>query len=185
MSGSITGLPTVPDLEALWSLLVTFGVLSLLAVGGGTAVLPPMEQAMAGYGIDSATFLQIYGLGQLAPGPNMLMVVVLGDRIAGPVGAFVALFAFFLPAAALALVVGRLWDRIGESPWRRAIQDGLAPVSIGLMAGGILAVARHAISGPVPALLAVAVLALMLRTRVNAALLTLAAAVVGAVFLNA
>ena len=67
---------------ALTHLALTFGMLSLLAVGGGTAVLPEMQTVLAHqFNIDHTTFVHIYSIGQLAPGPNMMMVLVFGFQL--------------------------------------------------------------------------------------------------------
>ena len=69
---------------SLFGLASSFALFSILAVGGGVAVLPEMQALMAQrYGISGESFVHIYGIGQLAPGPNMLMVLALGYRIAG------------------------------------------------------------------------------------------------------
>ena len=73
-------------------LALSFALLSILAVGGGTAVLPEMQTLLAHqFGIDHTQFVHIYSMGQVAPGPNMLMVLVIGFQIAGLVGAGVVL----------------------------------------------------------------------------------------------
>jgi chromate transporter len=170
----------MPDFQTLLKLFNDFGTLSLQAVGGGTAVLPEMQRLMEGqYHMSPADFTKIYSLGQLAPGPNMTMVVVLGDRIAGFVGALVVLFAFFVPASLLVFLIGRIWERAGESPWRRAVQDGLAPISIGLMLSGVYALATTATTTVYTIGLAIAIVLLMLRTKINPVFLVLACGVFG------
>jgi chromate transporter len=136
------------------------------------------------YGISGESFVHIYGIGQLAPGPNMLMVLVLGYRIAGFGGALTVLIAFFTPALILSLVGGRLWDRIGETPWRRAVQNALEPVSLGLMISGLYAIAREALNGPVSFGLCAVTLALLVATRINPVLIVLAAAATGVVLMT-
>lgn len=152
----------------LIKLAVTFVVLSILAVGGGTAVLREMQDVLlTQFGIGPDAFVKIYGIGQLAPGPNMTMVVLLGVRIAGALGALVAGLAFFVPSSVLCLCVGRVWNRIGETPWRRAVQNGFEPISIGLMCSGVYAVGKSALLGPVTIGLAVMSCLLIIRTRIN------------------
>ena len=79
-------------MSALIHLALTFSMLSLLAVGGGTAVLPEMQTVLSGqFNIDHTTFVHVYSIGQLAPGPNMMMVLVFGFQVAGLLGALVVL----------------------------------------------------------------------------------------------
>lgn len=149
-------------------LAVTFVIFSILAVGGGTAVLHEMQEVLlAQFSITPQEFVKTYGIGQLAPGPNMTMVVLLGVQIAGALGAVVAGLAFFVPSSAACLCVGRAWHRIGETPWRRAVQNAFEPISIGLMCSGIYAVAKSALLGPITIALAVLSFLLIIRVRLS------------------
>jgi chromate transporter len=162
----------------------TFALLSILAVGGGTAVLPEMQTILAHqFNIDHTQFVHIYSIGQLAPGPNMLMVLVIGYQIAGLIGAGVVLLSFFLPSSVLCFYIGRLWSRFGESPWRRSIQNALEPISIGLMSSGVYAVAKASIVSGTTLALALVTLYLILRTKINPVLVILGSGGFGALLI--
>jgi len=162
-------------------LALTFGMLSILAVGGGTAVLHEMQEVLAQrYQINAETFVHVYSVGQLAPGPNMTMVLVFGYQIAGLFGAGIVGMSFFLPSSFLCFWVGRIWTRIGDTPWRRAVQNALEPISIGLMCSGVYAVAKAAIQGPLTIALAVISFAIIMMTRVNPVFVILGVGGVGA-----
>lgn len=160
----------------LVKLALAFSLLALMAVGGGTAVLPEIRHVTVDrfHWLTDPQFRDIYSLGQVAPGPNMTMVLLIGYRTAGALGALVVGVAFFLPDCALALIARRIWDRFEGAPWREAVQHGMAPVAVGLMASGTFAIARLAVVGPVSLAIALASLALLLWRRVNPALLVLA-----------
>ena len=168
-------------MTSVLQLLGVFSLLSICAVGGGTAVLPEMKAYTVTqfHWLTEEQFGQIYSLGQLAPGPNMLMVSVIGYRVAGLLGAAAAIVGFFLPACLLMYFVGRIWDRFADSPWKLAIQNGLAPVTIGLMLAGTLVLARAVILGPATAAIAVVVTLILLRVHINPALLIFGGGVVG------
>jgi chromate transporter len=146
-----------------------FALLSIMAVGGGTAVLPEMKRMTVNtyQWVSADQFRDIYSLGQVAPGPNMLMVMLIGYRLAGAMGAAVVALAFFLPDCLLTLFANRLWLRYAESPWRKAIQQGMAPVSIGLMLSGTYSIARLSILNATGAAIALATLAILLWRHVN------------------
>ncbi len=166
-------------------LALSFALLSILAVGGGTAVLPEMQTLLAHqFGIDHTQFVHIYSMGQVAPGPNMLMVLVIGFQIAGLVGAGVVLLSFFLPSSILCFYVGRVWNRFGDSPWRRSIQNALEPISIGLMASGVYAVAKASIVSPITLALALITLYLILRTKINPVFVILGSGIIGAILIK-
>lgn len=173
------------ELKLLGTIAAVFGFLSIQAVGGGPAVLPEMQrQVVDTLHLSSAQFVEAYGLGQLVPGPNMLLVVVLGYRVAGWIGALVALFAFFIPMSIIVVLVGRWITHIKPSPWKFAVRDGLAPVTIGLMASGAYAMGRAATTTVPTIIIALVVMGLMLATKINPIWLVLVAAVAGAFVLR-
>src|SRR5262249_41972026 len=153
----------------LSDLIGVFGLLSVLAVGGGAAVLPEMKHLTESehHWLTEDQFVHIYSLGQLAPGPNMLMVGVIGHRVAGLPGALAPVVAFLLPASALTWGVGRLWQRLAGWPWLEALQRGLGPVSIGLALSGAISIARGAMINVTTGVIAAAVLGILLRRHVN------------------
>ncbi|HEY2106278.1 MAG TPA: chromate transporter [Candidatus Binataceae bacterium] len=160
---------TTKILNLLW----VFALLSLVAVGGGTAVLPEMRRILVGHfhWLSDKQFREIYSIGQIAPGPNMLMVLVIGYRLAGALGAVVVGLAFFIPDCFITFFVNRVWKRFEGSPWRTAIQRGMAPVAIGLMLSGTYTVAKISIVDLITGLIAVTVFAILYFRHVNPALL--------------
>ena len=122
----------------LADIAVTFGVLSLIAFGGMPAVMPEMQRLVVdvkGW-TTHAEFIQLFAIAQAAPGPNVLIVSLVGWRAAGLTGAVVALLAVCAPAAVLSWWIAGLWERFKESPWRIAIQRAIAPLVVGLTLSG-------------------------------------------------
>ncbi len=163
-----------------------FGYLSLLTIGGGMAAFPEMKVLVVGvhHWLTDAQLIHVYSVGQLSPGPNMMMVATIGERVSGIPGALVAAFAFFVPTGILTFVVGRVWNRLAAWPWRTSIQRGLAPVAIGLAVAGLITFGRGAVTGWITLFVGLAVFYASLRTRVNPALLILGGAAVGAIALR-
>ncbi len=169
-----------------WSILGVFSMLSVLAIGGGTAILPEMKTLTISthQWLTDDQFRNIYSLGQLAPGPNMLMVIVIGYHVAGFPGAFLAFFGFYAPASLIALGANRVWDRFEYSPWRMAVQRAMAPIVVGLMASGTIAVARTATTDLLTVVFAAVVFTILMVKKMNPALLILAGAVAGVILLR-
>ncbi len=163
------------------ALIGVFAYLSLLTVGGGLAALPELQTLTVDvhHWLTVPQLVHLYSVGQAAPGPNMMMVVAIGERVGGALGALAVLVAFFLPTGLIALGVGRLWTRLEGWPWRDAIQRGLAPVAVGLVLAGALSLAKGALTGWPAAALAVTVFAAALGTRINPAFLVLGGGLVG------
>jgi chromate transporter len=158
-----------------------FSSLSLLSVGGGMAAYPELQRLT----VDTHGWLALrqldylWGIGQAAPGPNMMMIVTIGTLVAGVSGASVVFTAFFAPTMMLTLLVGRLWNRLSGHPVFEAIQQALAPVSVGLFLAGCLTFAKGAVDGWISAVIAVGVFATLLRTKISPAFLILGGALAG------
>jgi chromate transporter len=163
-----------------------FSYLSLLTIGGGMAAFPEMKALVTDvhHWLTYPQLIHIYSVGQISPGPNMMMVATIGERVAGIPGALVAAVAFFVPTGILTLLVGGVWKRLANWPWRSSIQKGLGPVAIGLAVAGLITFGKTAVTGWVTLAVALVVFAASMRTRLNPALLILSGAVVGALALR-
>jgi chromate transporter len=164
------------------ALIWVFAYLSLLTVGGGMAAFPEMKTLTVDvhHWLTFPQLVHLYSVGQMAPGPNMMVIVSIGEWAGGILGAIIVVIAFFGPTSLLALSVGRLWNRLAKWPWRASIQQGLASVSIGLLLAGCFTLAKGAVMGLDTAAIAVGVLLILLKYKVNPALLVLGGAIIGA-----
>jgi chromate transporter len=168
-------------MDQLPAIARVFAYLSLLTVGGGMAAFPEMKTLVVEvhHWLTFPQLIHLYSVGQMAPGPNMMMVASVGERIAGIPGALIAAAAFFIPTGILTFVVGNIWEKLAKWPWRQSIQYGLAPVAVGLAVAGTITLGKGAIDGWLTAAVALAVFLSTLRTKINPALLILGGAVVG------
>jgi len=151
--------------EMLLALGVVFAPLSVLAFGGGNAVLADIaKQAIdVHHWTNEREFADLFALSRAAPGPGSMLAALIGWKAAGIGGALVATLAFYLPSAALVYGVGRLWGRWRGSPWHTAVERGLAPIAAGLLLSGGIVMLRASPAGwPVWAA-AIAATAILLR----------------------
>jgi chromate transporter len=121
-----------PELIALF---LYFVMLSFLAVGGAPSVLPEMHRYVVevhGW-MTSAQFTELYTLAQVAPGPNVMYVPLIGWHVAGWLGAVATMLAMLVPSATLTLLVAYLHARYPRAALGFAIRRGLTPVTIGLI----------------------------------------------------
>jgi len=166
----------------LVTIALRFGVLSLLAVGGVTSILPEVHRiaVTVHHWTTDAEFTQMFAIAQASPGPNMLIVALIGFHVAGLPGALTATAAICLPACALAYLVERVWQRFRGMPLRRAVESGLAPITIGLViATGWLVAGGAPGTGWVAYVITGTTAALVLFTRVNPLWLFAGAAALG------
>lgn len=123
-------------LPELLGLMLHFMVLSLLAVGGAITTAPDMQRyvVMQNHWITDAQFSASIAIAQAAPGPNVLFVAVIGWNIAGPWGALATLVGSLLPSSLLTLWVMRWSEARTQTRAMRAFKDGMAPLTLGLLA---------------------------------------------------
>jgi len=167
---------------SLFGIAVTFGWLSLFAVGGAAAAIPEIHRIAVelNHWMSDTQFADAYAISQLSPGPNVLIVSLVGYHVAGIAGALVATLAMCGPTAALAYAVSRLLHRAGNSPWPSLIQQALVPISIGLMAASGLVVAIAADGSMAAAALTPVAAVIAAVTRLNPVWLLLAGGLLGA-----
>lgn len=166
----------------LAALAIVFGQLSLLAFGGTNSVVPEMQRQVVElhHWLDAREFASLYALAQAAPGPNMMVVSLIGWQVAGVPGALIATIAVSTPSSTLTWLVSGAWYRFRDAPWRRAVQNGLMPVTAGLiMASAALLVRTTTVDVGTALITAVATL-LFLFTRLHPLLLLAGATVLGA-----
>ncbi len=124
------------DGGVLATIAVQFAGIALLSFGGANAVLPEMyRQAVELRGwVTEHQFADMFAMSQVIPGPNVMIVTLIGFHLAGLVGAMVATLAMCGPTAVLAYLLGRAWDRVRDARWRAVVESGLVPISVGLVA---------------------------------------------------
>ena len=177
----MAGDAVTPTIDVLLELGWRCAALSLMAIGGINAILPEVHRVVVDveHWMTSAEFAELFALAQLAPGPNAMVVALIGWKVAGVAGAFVATVAICGPSSLLCYQLLHWWDRWRDSPVRGMVQRALAPVAIGLILASGYTLARGAdrtlLAG---ALTVVAALALAF-TRINPVWVLAAAALIG------
>ena len=125
-------------MTTLLELFLFFCLLSVISVGGMPSVIPEMHRYVveSKSWISHTDFVEMFALGQAAPGPNVLIASLIGWKIAGIPGAFVTLAAMCGPAAVISYWVAGVWDRMKDRPWRAVAQRAMAPMVVGLIGSG-------------------------------------------------
>jgi chromate transporter len=116
-------------------IVAPFSLLSVMAFGGGNATLPEMHRiAVEQYHwMTDQTFTELFAVAQAAPGPNILVIALIGLKAAGIGGFFAATLALCLPSSVLIYCLFGVWERLRNWSWRPAIELGVAPLAVGLV----------------------------------------------------
>lgn len=119
----------------LWTLVIVFTQLSVLAFGGGNAILPEMQHQVVTVHqwMTAEQFSSLFAMAQAAPGPNMMIVPLVGWHVAGPAGLLVTSLAKFGPSSIITVYVLRFWQRFKDHPLRARFEKALKPITVGLV----------------------------------------------------
>ena len=173
------------DWLGLWT---HFMSLSLLAIGGAITTAPDMHRYLVDehQWLSDGQFTSSIALAQMAPGPNILFVALLGWNIGlnaaggmgasawawtmGLAGVLVTMTGIMLPSTTLTFAAARWGHQNREKPAVRAFKQGMAPIVIALLiaTGWILAASHGSLTEHWPLWLLTATSALLVwRTRLH------------------
>lgn len=155
--------------------------MSLFAVGGANSAIPEMHRVAVDvrHWLTDQQFADVFAISQLSPGPNVLIVTLIGYSVAGVVGALAATLAMCVPTAVLAYCVSHLMTRSSHARWPGIIQAALVPLSIGLMGASGLVLALTADRTWAGALVTAVAALLAFATRLNPLWILLAGGCLG------
>ena len=168
-----------------WQLVLGFGAISLVSVGGGIAVLPEMHRLVVevhGW-MDSGDFARRFALAQAAPGPNVLVVGLFGWHVGGIGGMLTAVLAMTLPTSFMAFGFSRLRARLAGKAWLKTIERGLVPIAVGLIAASGVILAQGTGTGWLPIAVTAASALFVWRTDFSPLWVLGAGAIIGLAFL--
>jgi chromate transporter len=166
----------------IWLLAGNIAILSLMAIGGGfIVVLPELHrQVVDVYGLmTSEEFTNLFAIAQAAPGPNLLVVTLIGFHVGGIPGAALATLAITAPTCTLAYFATLVWHRFRQAHWRRVVQAALIPVTIGLLSATAYLIARQADTNVVAIAVTIGTALAVTFTRVHPILFLAAGAALG------
>ena len=146
-----------------------FALLSFVAFGGATALLPEMHRVVVDnhHWLDDATFTHLYAIAQAAPGPNVLVVTLIGWEVAGLAGALAATLAMTLPMSIVIYLLIDRWESFAGKRWQKAISLGVAPLAVGLIFSGATLIAQAASFGRAAWALVALTVVVNLRTKLH------------------
>ena len=169
-------------LPSLLEILLYFGGLSLIAVGGANVVIPDMHRHVVEveHWMNGAEFVALAALAQAAPGPNVLIVSLIGWKLAGFGGAVVATAGMCVPSGLLAYFFSGVWQHFERAPWRAIVAAGLGGVTVGLILASGYVLTRAADHSWIAYAITAATALLMSTTRLHPLWLLAVAAALGA-----
>jgi len=166
-------LMTIPGLAKL-GLALSLGFIFLrigaVTFGGGLVMIPEIEAEVVNshHWLNHQEFADATALGQITPGPVLIMATFVGYRVAGTIGALFATICVFLPSFLMTIAAGSSFRRFRTNRQMQAFLRGVAPAVAGLLVAAAWSVGRSGIHSIIGLGMAVIILLILLRYRPNA-----------------
>jgi len=179
------GSQIVVVVPTVWSrardLLAVFLKVGALLFGGGFASIPFLQQEVVQvrHWLTMREFIDGVALGQMTPGPVAITATFVGYKVLGLAGALIATVAVFLPSFFLLLGLIHVHRRVEKNPLVTGFLSGVLPAVTGVLLSAAIFMGRAAITGPVPALVALIAVLLLFRFRLDPIWLVLGGALFG------
>lgn len=153
----------------LGTLILHVALLALFAIGGANVVIPELHRmAVETNGwMGDTTFADLFAIAQVTPGPNVILVTLIGWYVAGVPGAVLSTLVMCVPAGVAALGLAQLSRRFQDARPRIAIQRGLAALTIGIVPASGYILARAGDDNAVAAVLTVATALAAVKLKAN------------------
>ncbi len=166
-------LPVIPFFAKLGlALSISFIFLRIGAAtfGGGFVMIPEIENEVvrSHHWLNHQEFADATALGQITPGPVLIMATFVGYRVAGIFAAILCTVCVFLPSFLMTIAAGSSLRRFRTNRQIQAFLRGVAPAVTGLLGAAAWSVARSGIHTIIGASMAIIILGILLRYRPNA-----------------
>jgi chromate transporter len=144
-------------------------------------MIPFMEQdAVNTFGwLTHREFVDAIAIGQITPGPIVISSVFIGYKVAGILGAVLAMGSISLPTFFYSIAAAHQLHRLKGNLRVRAFLRGVGPAVVGMILAAGFTIARASIIDLWTGILAVACLIAIVRFKIDAALVIVAAGFAG------
>ncbi len=162
--------PLIAKLGLALAISFIFLRIGAATFGGGFVMIPEIQNEVvsAHHWLTHEEFADATALGQITPGPVLIMATFIGYRVAGIAGALLCTLCVFLPSFLMTIAAGSSFRRFRANRQTQAFLRGVAPAVTGLLGAAAWSVARSGIHTVIGAAMAIVVVAILIRYRPNA-----------------
>jgi chromate transporter len=166
----LPALPVIAKLGLALSVSFIFLRIGAVTFGGGYVMIPEIENEVVNshHWLNHQEFADATALGQITPGPVLIMATFVGYRVAGSPGALLSTLCVFLPSFLMTIAAGSSFRRFRSNRQTQAFLRGVAPAVTGLLVAAAWSVARAGIHSFIGVTMAGLIVVILLRYRPNA-----------------
>jgi len=170
------------DYGTLGKIALFFAKAGAFVFGSGLAIVPFLHSGVVTeyHWLDENQFIDAVAVAMITPGPVVITVGFIGYLVAGFPGASVAALATFLPCYLFTVIPAPYFHKYGKLPAIKAFVDGITAAVVGALAGSVIVIAIRTIKDVPTALIALATILVLLKTKkIKEPHIILVAAVIG------
>jgi chromate transporter len=159
-----------PNPNSVLDLALYFLKVGAFTIGGGLTMIAFIQDQVVGqFGwLTPREFVDGLALGQLTPGPVLMIAAYVGYKLAGVGGAAVAATAAFLPSFVIMLAILPVLDRVRALAWVKAVMKGMGPAVIGVLAVSLVRLSPAAVPDPLAVAILIGTVAAAMALRIGA-----------------
>jgi chromate transporter len=172
------------DVTTLVKIAWFFTKAGAFVFGSGLAIVPFLYSGVVVdyQWLTEHEFVDAVAVAMITPGPVVITVGFIGYLVAGFPGAAVAATATFLPCYLFTILPAPYFKRYGRHPAVKAFVDGITAAVVGALSGAVIVIALRTIKDIPGALIALATIVILLKTKkIKEQYIILAAALLGLV----
>lgn len=150
--------------------------------GSGLAIVPFLYGGVVNgfHWLTERQFLDAVAVAMITPGPVVITSGFIGYLVAGPLGAFAATLAVFLPPYLLVVIGAPYYRRFAKNRQVKAFVQGVTAAAVGAIAGAAIILSKRAVMDLPTVLIAVVSLLLLVRfKKIPEPLIILGAGIIG------
>ncbi len=172
-----------------WTLFLSTFTISAFTIGGGYVIVPLMRKKFVEElkWIDEEEMLNVVAISQSAPGPIAVNTsIMVGYRLAGILGAFIATFGTVLPPLIIITIIARFYEAFKANRIINALLLGMRAGVAAVIIDVIIKMARDIIKSKNNVSLAIMIVALIAAVifNINAALIIILSGAFGGLYYN-
>ena len=175
--------PAPGAVPGLADVVVQFGVIGAVTFGGSLTIIGLLQDQFVhqlGW-LTPQEFIDGLALGQLTPGPPVMLATYVGYKALGLTGAVVAGIAIFAPSFVMMFALLPVFERGRALGWAKAALQGMVAGIIGVLAVTLVRLTPHAVVDPFSAVIFVCAVTALLLWRVAPLKMVAGGAVLGIV----
>jgi len=160
-------------------------VVNSLTIGGGYVMLPVLHKEFVEkyHWLTNQEFLDAIAVGQITPGPLTVMNAVIGYKIAGLIGAVLAMISSYMPCIIIVTLVCKYYFLYKESVIVHSSFKGIKPAVIGLLAAVAIPLGTTSIVDLITFGIAILSFTAIAFTKIDPTFVIVGAGVLGALFM--